>query len=163
MTGPVEEMVWCRWEAANVPVDHHCVGGQPSECPTAAGDPCGRCGRCLKAQTADLVRHGSPSDMNVPPEPTALAYIADGRVRVVEAHRANASANRPTGVLAFVSGYRGAYSVRGTKGSWLCPCTSRLMAEVADQCPHAAAVALCTGWPSAAGPLAPQPAEESST
>jgi hypothetical protein len=32
--------------------------------PTEAGDPCGICPACLEAQTRDIQRWGSPSDMD---------------------------------------------------------------------------------------------------
>lgn len=68
--GPVEEMAWCQWEAAYVEAGHHCIGwGQTIPCPTPEGHPCGTCPSCLAAQEADLIRHGTPSDLDVPAMP----------------------------------------------------------------------------------------------
>lgn len=171
MTGPVEDMVWCRWEAAHVEADHHCVGvgRPPTPCPDAVGNPCGRCERCLAAQTADLIRHGSPSDMDVPDvdhlreiRSKALSYLRDQRVMVMSASGSSFEDRRPREVTAAVRGHRDSYLVAGRTGVWRCACNDQLVSRPVDQCRHAAAVALVVGWPSAAAPLTTQaPPEES--
>lgn len=55
--------VWCR---ETLPVGHQCAPDE-APCPRKTGLwPCGVCDVCLKAQRADLVRHGSPSDLYTP-------------------------------------------------------------------------------------------------
>lgn len=43
---------FCAWCAETLPVGHACLADLV-ECPTASGDPCGTCRRCLDAQTED--------------------------------------------------------------------------------------------------------------
>jgi uncharacterized Zn finger protein len=153
MTGPVEEMVWCQWEAAHVPVDHHCVGdGAPTPpCPDEAGEPCGRCQPCLAAQEATLTP--TPDLREV--RKRALTYIREGCVRWVFA-RPNEDGTRPIEVRAWVHGHKASYRVagdlRGEEMIWRCDCSRRISVVAVDgQCAHVAAVSLNTGWPSAAG------------
>ncbi|MFI7448161.1 hypothetical protein ACIBQX_11740 [Nonomuraea sp. NPDC049714] len=63
----VEDMRYCDWCDAWLPVDHDCSAGavgctkrQPDE------TPCGACLACIAAMTADLARYGSPSDIETP-------------------------------------------------------------------------------------------------
>jgi hypothetical protein len=89
----------------------------------------------------------------------SLAYLRDGRVRVVAA-QSEESGQRPRAVWAIVRGHLDTYKVIGCPAdgggvrAWRCDCGAPEMAEVAEQCAHAAAVALVTGWPSAAAKTA---------
>lgn len=162
MTGPVEDMVWCQWEAATVPVDHHCIGVNVSPMP-CSDLTCGRCRRCLVAQEADLAGH----DMDPLPAPRtirerALAYTRDYRVVVYLARPYGPDDHRAHVIRALVRGHSHTYQVvaehwpEGDRTyTWWCDCTPGMQQTIADQCRHAAAVALVTGWPCAAAPLAP--------
>jgi hypothetical protein len=167
MTGPVEEMVWCQWEAAHVPVNHHCVGVNvsPMPCPDLT---CGRCGRCLAAQAADLERRDQPPGQEAPDlrevRKRALAYIREQRVDVYLARPYGPDDRRPHVIRAVVRGYLHTYHVVGEHWpegdrthTWWCDCQPGMQQTVAVQCRHAASVALVTGWPCAAAPLAAEP------
>lgn len=71
---PVEDIRRCDWCRAWLPADHVCPAGAVgcSECPPDQS-PCGTCGSCLDAMTADLRRrehpftddpYGSPTDLD---------------------------------------------------------------------------------------------------
>lgn len=72
----------------------------------------------------------------------ALAYLRDGKVRVLTA---SAFDRRPHLVIAHVDGHSSTHKVRFTStGRWLCTC------PLTTDCAHIAAVQLVTGHPSAA-------------
>jgi hypothetical protein len=81
---------------------------------------------------------------------SALGYIRDGRVRI-EWAATPVGGWRPTYVLAKVGGFHGTYTITFDANVWTCTCG-------ADLCPHAAAIALLTGWPSPAAKPAKQKA-----
>lgn len=72
----------------------------------------------------------------------ALSYLREENVRILYADTPP-GATRPDEVRALVRGYRDTYRVVLTAGVWSCPCG-------ADDCAHAAAVAIVTGYRSAA-------------
>lgn len=88
----------------------------------------------------------------------ALAYIREGKARVIKAIPSDDSRlDRAKWVVGRVRGFRGDHWVHGVDGAWRCSCPERdavlaAVREVVDQCPHIAAIALQTGWPSAAAP-----------
>jgi dissimilatory sulfite reductase (desulfoviridin) alpha/beta subunit len=76
MAGPVDEIRYCDWCDAWLPADHDCPASAVG-CTTRQPDetPCGGCGSCIAAMTADLRRrehpftegpYGSPSDIDTP-------------------------------------------------------------------------------------------------
>lgn len=62
----VIDMRFCRWCNATKPVGHECAPDD-TPCPSRTSlGPCGICSVCLNAQRADLIRWGSPSDIDIP-------------------------------------------------------------------------------------------------
>ena len=72
----------------------------------------------------------------------ALEYLREERVRITSA-LTRPGELRPYDVTAYVNGHQDRYTVRFEAGAWSCSC-------LRAGCPHRAAVAMCTGWPSAA-------------
>jgi hypothetical protein len=69
----------------------------------------------------------------------ACSYLRAGQVTVFVATGRD-DVNRPMAVRAYVQGQSGRYFVRRNyDGHWLCSCKE-------DDCPHAAAVQLVTGY-----------------
>ncbi|MFI7642432.1 hypothetical protein [Nonomuraea sp. NPDC049400] len=69
---PVEGVAFCAWCKETKAADHVCPAGAVG-CTERAPEetPCGGCGACIAAMTADLARraefeHGSPSDLYTP-------------------------------------------------------------------------------------------------
>lgn len=73
---------------------------------------------------------------------SALAYLRDQKVRVLEAIT-HGDELRPVVVRALVQGHNGRYEITFANNVWSCTCGR-------GECAHVAAVALITGWPSAA-------------
>lgn len=69
----VEDMSsFCPWCNERKPAEHTCPAGSVGCTERDPGEtPCGGCGSCIAAMTADLARraeyeHGSPSDIDIP-------------------------------------------------------------------------------------------------
>ncbi|TDD37823.1 hypothetical protein E1287_07115 [Actinomadura sp. KC06] len=71
-----------------------------------------------------------------------LSYLRDENVRILHADTPP-GATRPDEVRALVRGHHGTYQVVLTGDVWSCACG-------ADECTHAAAVQIVTGYRSAA-------------
>jgi hypothetical protein len=64
---PVVAMADCAWCNAKKPVGHDCPAGAVGcTAGRADGTTCGECGSCLDAQRADLIRYGTPNDLDIP-------------------------------------------------------------------------------------------------
>jgi hypothetical protein len=63
----VQDMRDCRWCNETKPADHDCPAGAVG-CTAGRDDgtTCGECRPCLDAQRADLIRYGSPNDLDRP-------------------------------------------------------------------------------------------------
>lgn len=70
----------------------------------------------------------------------SLAYLRDGAVTITAA--------APGHVRATVQGHNGLYTVRLRDAAWSCSC--KAVTDDGQECAHAAAVKLVTGWPTAA-------------
>ncbi|MEV0616099.1 hypothetical protein AB0I81_22490 [Nonomuraea sp. NPDC050404] len=73
----------------------------------------------------------------------ACSYLRAGAVKVHVA-MPPAGARLATHIEADVEGHSSTYVVRLTENGWTCTCGR------AEECAHAAAVQICTGWPSLA-------------